>query len=76
MVRFWYDFFNCFFYDLGNNVDENIFYYYRLSVSVNGQESLFTDEIQVKPVFIPNQAPTIDTPNDIQFFEDNTYNVI
>ena len=59
-----------------SNLDENIFYYYRLSVSVNGQESLFTDEIQVKPVFVPNQAPTIDTPDDIQFFEDNTYNVI
>ena len=59
-----------------SNLDENIFYYYRLSVTSNGQESLFTDEIQVKPVFVPNQAPTIDTPDDIQFFEDNTYNVI
>ena len=59
-----------------SNLDNSIFYYYRLSVSINGQESLFTDEIQVKPVFVPNQAPTIDTPDDIQFFEDNEYNVI
>lgn len=59
-----------------SNLDENIFYYYRLSVTSNGQESLFTDEIQVKPVFIPNQAPTIDVPGDIQFFEDNTYDVV
>ncbi len=54
-----------------SNLDDNIFYYYRLSVTSNGQESLFTDEIQVKPVFVPNQAPTIDVPDDVQFNEDN-----
>ena len=59
-----------------SNLDENIFYYYRLSVTSNGQESLFTDEIQVKPVFVPNQAPTIDVPDDVQFFEDNRYDVV
>ena len=36
---------------------------------------MFTDEIQVKPVFVPNQAPTIDVPDDVQFFEDNRYDV-
>ena len=59
-----------------SNLDRNIFYYYRLSVTINGQESQFTDEIQVKPVFVPNQAPTIDVPDDVQFFEDNSYNVV
>ena len=59
-----------------SSLDENIFYYYRLSVTSNGQESLFTDEIQVKPVFVPNQAPTIDVPDDVQFFEDNRYDVV
>ena len=56
-------------------LDENLFYYYRVSVSVDGQESSFSDEIQVKPVFIPNQAPTIDTPSDVQFLEDTNYYV-
>ncbi|MDA1363729.1 MAG: choice-of-anchor B family protein [Candidatus Marinimicrobia bacterium] len=59
-----------------SNLDENIFYYYRLSVISNGQESLFTDEIRVKPVFVPNQAPTIDVPDDVQFFEDSRYDVV
>ena len=59
-----------------SNLDRNIFYYYRLSVTVSGQESQFTEEIQIKPIFVPNQAPTIDVPDDVQFFEDNSYNVI
>ena len=32
----------------------------------------FSNEIKVKPVFAPNQAPTIDVPDDVEFFEDNT----
>ncbi len=59
-----------------SNLDRNIFYYYRLSVTISGQESQFTEEIQIKPIFVPNQAPTIDVPDDVQFFEDNSYNVI
>ena len=59
-----------------SNLDRNIFYYYRLSVTISGQESQFTEEIQVKPIFVPNQAPTIDVPDDVQFFEDNSYNVV
>ena len=44
--------------------------------SIDLTKNDFTEEIQIKPIFVPNQAPTIDVPDDVQFFEDNSYNVI
>ncbi len=45
-----------------SDLDVNTFYYYKLTVEKNGERGLFSNEIQVKPVIVPNQAPTIDVP--------------
>ena len=56
-----------------SNLDSNIFYYYKLAVEINGQEGPFSSEIKVKPILAPNQAPTVDVPSDVEFFEDTEF---
>ena len=58
-----------------SSLDIDTFYYYKLTVETNGQEGPFSTEIKVKPIVLPNQAPTIDTPADVEFFEDTELNV-
>ena len=58
-----------------SSLDKDTFYYYKLTVETNGQEGPFSTEIKVKPIVLPNQAPTIDTPADVEFFEDTELNV-
>jgi len=59
-----------------SDLDVNTFYYYKLTVEKNGEEGPFSNEIKVKPVIAPNQAPTIDTPADITFNEDTNYDIV
>jgi hypothetical protein len=58
-----------------SSLDIDTFYYYKLTVETNGQEGPFSTEIKVKPIVLPNQAPTIDTPADVEFFEDTELNI-
>ena len=57
------------------NLDENITYYYKLSISNNGMEGPFSNELPIKPEFIPNQPPTIDVPSNVTFNEDSEYEI-
>ncbi|MFL2511253.1 MAG: choice-of-anchor B family protein, partial [Candidatus Neomarinimicrobiota bacterium] len=56
-----------------SGLDKDVYYHYRTSVSNSGFEGPFSDELSIKPEFIPNQPPTIDTPSDIFFDEDSEY---
>ena len=58
-----------------SSLDVNVFYYYKLTVETNGQEGPFSNEIKVKPIVAPNQPPTIDTPSNVEFFEDTELNI-
>ena len=58
-----------------SNLDSSIFYYYKLAIETNGQLGPYSTEIKVKPIVAPNQAPTIDVPADVEFFEDTQYNL-
>tara|TARA_B100001093_G_C26858777_1_gene1028815 strand:- start:3965 stop:7657 length:3693 start_codon:yes stop_codon:yes gene_type:complete len=58
---------------LDSNLDINTVYYYKI-VHVSGSDSSpVSNEVQVQPIILPNLPPTIDTVQDVEFYEDTDF---